>query len=184
MAVVSDIVDLSQLGLKHGGGIGFDASVRVGDFVFSEQHYRLREDPAPLRLDISRSTSGNLIRVRLENAVEGPCMRCHGDYSLALSIDHTEIHEPQIDEEMASEYVDGHDLDLAALVRDAIGLALPPAISSPVDEHGVCTECVGSAERLATLMDAAAEEPEPQPDPRWAKLRELEFGAAGDEPTP
>lgn len=177
MAALTDIVDLSQLGLKHGGGINFEASVRIGDFVFSEQHYTLDQDPAPVDVYISRTSSGNVIRFRHEGSLSGPCMRCYGDYSLPISVDTTEIHEPLLDEEGASEYVNGHELDLAGLVRDAIGLTLPTSISSPVDEEGVCTKCTGSAERLAKLRDSAseAEEEDPQLDPRWAKLRDLEF---------
>lgn len=175
MAVVSDIVDLSQLGLKHGGGIGFEARVRVGDFVFSEQHYSLSEDPALVDVYVSRTTSGNVIRVRYSGALMGPCMRCYGDYALPVTVDITEIHEPLLDEEAASEYVDGHELDLAGLVRDAIGLTLPTSISSPVDEDGVCTECENSAAQLAKLKDSDDEGEDSEPDPRWAKLRELEL---------
>jgi uncharacterized metal-binding protein YceD (DUF177 family) len=176
MALVSDIVDLSQLGLKHGGGIGFEARVHVGDFVFSEQHYKLAEDPALVDVYISRTTSGNVIRLRYEGALEGPCMRCYGDYSMPVRVDTTEIHEPLLDEEAASEYVDGHELDLAGLVRDSIGLTLPTSISSPVDENGVCTDCENSAEQLAKLKDSEEDGGEDaQLDPRWAKLRELEL---------
>jgi uncharacterized metal-binding protein YceD (DUF177 family) len=175
MAPVTDIVDLGALGLKPGGGIRFDALVPVGDFVFGQQHYALAVDPVPATIDISRTSSGNVIKVRLKDALEGPCMRCYGDYSMELTINHSEVHEPHLDDELASEYVTGQDLDLAALVRDAIGLALPTSISSPVDENGICTECEESAAQLAKLRDSAPEVEEPKLDPRWAKLRELEL---------
>jgi uncharacterized metal-binding protein YceD (DUF177 family) len=102
-------------------------------------------------------------------------MRCYGDYTMPLTIDHKEVHEPHLDEELASDYVTEQDLDLAALVRDALGLSIPTSISSPVDENGVCTECEQSAEQLAKLRDSEPEAVEPQLDPRWAKLRELEL---------
>jgi uncharacterized metal-binding protein YceD (DUF177 family) len=175
MAPLTDIVDLGQLGLKPGGGIRFEAAVPVGDFKFSDQRYSLSDDPVPVTVDVTRTSSGNVIRVRLTDSLNGPCMRCFGDYSLPLAIDHDEIHEPHLDEDLASEYVDGLELDLAALVRDAIGLALPTSISSPVDENGVCIECEHSEEQLAKLRDTDADEEEPHLDPRWAKLRELEL---------
>ena len=176
MAPVTDIVDLGQLGLKPGGGIRFEASVPVGDFKFSDERYSLTEDPAAVTVDIARTSSGYVIRARLTDTIEGPCMRCYGDYSLALAIDQSEVHEPHLDEELASDYVTGQDFDLASFVRDAIGLALPTSISSPVDENGVCIECEHSEQQLAKLRDTdeAAEE-EPQLDPRWAKVRELEL---------
>jgi uncharacterized metal-binding protein YceD (DUF177 family) len=175
MPPVTDIVDLGQLGLKPGGGIRFDARVPVGEFVFGAQRYVLRTDPAPVTVDISRTSSGNVIRVRTSNALQGPCMRCYGDYTMPLTIDHKEIHEPHLDEELASDYVTGQDLDLGALVRDAVGLSLPTSISSPVDESGICTDCEQSAEQLAKLRDSEPEIEGPPLDPRWAKLRELEL---------
>lgn len=175
MAALTDIVDLGQLGLKPGGGIRFDAQVKIGDFVFGEQHYRLAQDPATASVEVSRTTSGNVIRVRMETTVEGPCMRCFGDLSLPLTIDHSEVHEPRLEEELASDYVTGLELDLAGLMRDAVGLALPTSISSPVDDNGVCTQCERSAEQLAKLTDGEPINEVAQPDPRWAKLRELQL---------
>lgn len=175
MTPVTDIVDLGQLGLKPGGGIRMEALVPVGEFIFGAQPYRLSKDPVAITLDISRTSSGFVMRVRTNNSLEGPCMRCYGDFSMPLSIDHSEVHEPHLDAELASDYVTGQDLDLAALVRDAVGLSLPVSISSPVDENGVCTECEQSAEQLAKLRDSEPQVEEPEPDPRWAKLRELEL---------
>ena len=175
MTPVTDIVDLGQLGLKPGGAIRFDALVRVGEFVYGGQTYLLRTDPVPVTVDVSRTSSGSVIRVRTSNALQGPCMRCNADYTMPVTIDHKEVHEPHLDEELASDYVKEQDLDLAALVRDAIGLCLPTSISSPVDDDGVCIECEGSAERLAKLRDSEPEPEAPLPDPRWAKLRELEL---------
>ena len=175
MTPVTDIVDLGQLGLKPGGAIRFDARVPVGDFVFSEEHYKLAEDPVPAKVEITRTTSGNVIRVQLQTTLNGPCMRCHADYSFPVEVDHSEVHEPHLDEDLRSEYVSGLELNLAALIRDAVGLSLPTSISSPADENGVCTECPDAAARIARLQDSDPEAEESAPDPRWAKLRELEL---------
>jgi uncharacterized protein len=175
MPPLSDIIDLGDLGLKPGGGIRFDALVPVGDFVFGGQKYTLTEDPATVTIDVSRTSSGYVIRLRAEDSLEGPCMRCYGDYKMPLTIDHSEVHEPHLDSDLASEYIKGNDVDLSWLVHDAIGLALPTSISSPVDDDGFCTECTDSRERLAHLVAEEPEEQEKEPDPRWAKLRELEL---------
>lgn len=175
MATLTDTIDLGQLGVKPGGGIRFDARVRVGDFVFGDQHYVLGEDPASVGVDITRTMSGNVIRVRLETTINGPCMRCFDDLSLPIEVDHSEVHEPRIEPELASEYVDGLELDLAGLVRDALALALPATIASPVDKNGVCIQCERSAEQLEKLTDSDSGDGSAQLDPRWAKLRELEL---------
>jgi uncharacterized metal-binding protein YceD (DUF177 family) len=177
MPALTDIVDLGKLGLAPGGAKHLDLRVAVGKFVFGDQDYLLGEDPAPVGVDITRTISGNVIRVRLETTINGPCMRCFGDLSLPIEVDHSEVHEPRIEPELASEYVDGLELDLAGLVRDATALALPATIASPVDESGVCTQCERSAERLAKLVEDGPGDggESAQPDPRWAKLRELEL---------
>jgi uncharacterized protein len=172
MAQITDIFDLGSLGLKPGGGTRFDALVHVGEFIFGDQRYTLGDDPLPIHVDVSRTSSGYVIRLRSDNVLDGPCMRCYGDYSMPLDIDHSEIHEPHLEE--PSVYVTGNDVDLAGLTRDAIGLNLPTSISSPVDEDGICTECANAPEQLAHLHDEPSEQ-EPEPDPRWAKLRELDL---------
>lgn len=175
MPPITEFIDLGQLALKSGGGTRFDALVLVGDFVFGAQRYKLVEDPVALNVDVSRTSSGYVIRLRGTDELNGPCMRCYGDYSLPLTIDHSEIHEPHLDDELASEYIEGNEVDLAGLTRDAIGLLIPTSISSPVDENGNCSECTESAAQLAHARDTKAAETEREPDPRWAKLRELEL---------
>jgi uncharacterized metal-binding protein YceD (DUF177 family) len=175
MPPISTTVDLGELGLKPGGGVRFEAAVPVGEFVFGAQRYALADDPALVTIDVSRTSSGYVMRVRGLHDLEGPCMRCYGDFSLPVKVDHKEVHEPYLDDELASEYVSGNELNLESLVRDAIGLMLPTSISSPVDEDGFCTECSDAKEQLALLIEEDPEDAEPAPDPRWAKLRELDL---------
>lgn len=180
MPPLTDQIELNRLGLKPGGGARFEVAVRVGGFVFGDQRYAPAADPAPVLVDVSRTTTGFVMRVRAELAVEGPCMRCSDPFSLSAAIDHSEVHEPTLGEDLASEYVSGDSVDLAALVRDAVGLALPPSISGPLTAGGDCVACARTRAELAALgvraADDAADDDEPhQPDPRWAKLRELEL---------
>lgn len=172
MPQVIDNFDLGSLHLKPGGGTRFDALVPVGDYTFGEQRYELGTDPLPVTIDVSRTSHGYVLRLRAKNTLNGPCMRCYGDYSMPLDVDHSEIHEPHLEE--PSEYVEVNDVDLAGLVHDAIGLILPTSISSPVDENGICTDCENAPEQLSKLRDSEPAE-EPELDPRWAKLRELDL---------
>jgi uncharacterized protein len=79
------------------------------------------------------------------------------------------VDQPSTDEEeLASPYVDGDELDVAAWAHDAIALALPQAILCREDCAGLCPECG------IPLNDIEGEHThEREPDPRWAKLREL-----------
>jgi uncharacterized protein len=182
MPPISDQLDLARLGLKPGGGKRFEVAVRVGEFIFGGQRYVLTDDPLPVLIAASRTTTGYVVRVRAKPEIEGPCMRCSDDFGLALKIDHSELHEPSLDDDLASVYVTGNDLDLAALVRDAVSLALPPSISGPLDANGDCRACDRTREQLSILgvvgedeLGAAEPEDQHEPDPRWAKLRELEL---------
>lgn len=183
MPPLTDQLDLEHLGLKPGGGKRFEIAVRVGDFVFGLQHYSLTLDPLPVLIDASRTSSGFVVRARAKPAVEGPCMRCSDDLALGLKIDHSEVHEPALDQDLASDYVQEEKLlNVADMVRDAIGLALPPSISGPLDEDGRCTSCDRTHEQLLQLGVAGEEDIEEleesiehEPDPRWAKLRELDL---------
>jgi uncharacterized protein len=74
---------------------------------------------------------------------------------------------------MSSPYVDDEHLDLEAWTRDALSLALPTQIVCRPDCAGLCPRCG------ANLNDEPGHEHEPEPDPRWAKLRELKLGGEG-----
>lgn len=183
MSPISDSLDLQHLGLKPGGGTRFETLVRIGGFVFGGQRYEPAPDPLPVLVDAGRTSSGFVVRVRAKPRIKGPCMRCSDDFALELKIDQSEVHEPTLGDEAASDYVTGHELDLASFVRDAIGLTLPSSISGPLGEDGGCAACGRSRRNLAEMgvldESAAAEQGDDdgsrEPDPRWAKLRELEL---------
>ncbi len=59
---------------------------------------------------------------------------------------------------------------MAAWARDALALALPTQIVCSADCLGLCPVC---GENLNTADPEHAHEPEP--DPRWAALRELRW---------
>ena len=66
---------------------------------------------------------------------------------------------------------DGEQLDLAALVRDAVTLELPFAPGPPVDADDRCTICG----RDAPGADDDDADDEPARDPRWAALDDLDL---------
>ena len=71
---------------------------------------------------------------------------------------------------MLSPYMDDEDvIDLRAWARDALALALPTQILCKDDCLGLCPECG------ADLNADPAHEHDREPDPRWAKLSELEL---------
>ena len=97
-------------------------------------------------------------------------MRCLEASETHVAIDAPEIDQPGGGEEMRSPYIDGDELDVRAWARDALLLALPAQIVCRDECLGLCAVC---GENLNTAGPDHAHEPEP--DPRWAALRELKL---------
>jgi uncharacterized protein len=172
MAMRTDTIDLEHLGLKQGGGWHGDVLVAAQPFVFGDQRYEPADALLPVRLAVSRTTSGYVVHARFEATLEGPCMRCFDDQPFSVAVDQNEVHEPQL--ELASEYATDSSFDLAGFVHDTIGLALPQTMSGELDGSGGCKLCGRTRAELRQIgIDDRPEDDEI--DPRWAKLRELEL---------
>ncbi len=166
----TDSFDLGRLGLTTGEGRRLDLRAQIEPLEFGGQRYTAAGAVVPVRVDVSRTTaSGYVLRLRFEVALDGPCTRCLGEAHRSLSVDAHEVDQPgSDDDELVSPYVDRDVLDLRAWARDALVLALPTAIVCRDDCLGLCAVC---GEDLNEAGPAHAHEPEP--DSRWAKLREL-----------
>jgi DUF177 domain-containing protein len=172
MAQRTDIFDLGRLSLHSGEGRRIDTHVTVEPLSFGGQTYESGERDVPVRLDISRTMGGYALRLRFSVRLDGPCMRCLEPAERLIEVDAREVDQPGSgdDDELTSPYVHRDDLDLRAWSRDALALALPSQIVCREDCLGLCPVC---GENLNTASPDHAHEPEP--DPRWAQLRELRF---------
>ncbi len=122
------------------------------------------------RVDVSRTTSGYALRLRLEVEVEGTCSRCLGPARRTLPIDAREVDQAsESDPELLSPYVADAVLDVGAWVHDAIALALPERLLCREDCAGLCEICGIDL----NAPEAAGHSHGPALDPRFAKLREL-----------
>lgn len=165
----TDVLDLSTLQLSPGQGRCVDLLVEVEDLSFGGQTYAADKPSVPVVLDATRTKGGYSLRLRYDAHLGGPCMRCLEAASADLAIDAREIDQPgDEDEELTSPYVDGVELDLRSWVRDALALELPAQIVCREDCAGLCPTCG------VNLNEAGPQHfHEREPDPRWAKLREL-----------
>jgi uncharacterized protein len=107
---------------------------------------------------------GITLRGHLHAPWVGACRRCLEDVEGAIDVDLQEVFEPH--PTPGETYaIDGDDIDLEPLVRDAVLVQLPLA--------PLCREdCRGPApDELPVVVEGeAAEDEEPQGDPRWAAL--------------
>ncbi|MBJ7471617.1 MAG: DUF177 domain-containing protein [Solirubrobacteraceae bacterium] len=185
MEAVPGRFELGALHLAAGEGTRAEVTVSVEPVRIGTEDYTIGD--VPVVLDIARMIGGGYsLRLRAEAAVNGTCLRCLDTISLDRELDIREIDRPTTDEDelddnetddLASPYVDGDILALADWLRDTLVLELPATMAPPTDDDGRCELC------RRTLVDLGAPEPstEVAPDPRWAKLRELNIS---DEPSP
>jgi uncharacterized protein len=167
----ADTFDLAALRMTAGEGRSIELAQPIQPFDLAGQHYEVTPSPVPLRLDVSRTThSGWALRLRFEAALEGPCMRCLEPAAARFAIDAREFDQPDSGEELDSPYVVEQEIDVAAWARDALALAFPAQLLCRRDCAGLCPVC---GENLNEAGPDHAHESEP--DPRWAKLRELEL---------
>jgi uncharacterized protein len=167
----ADTFELAALRLSGGEGRSIELSQPLEPFELGGQRYAVSPSPIPLRLDVSRTThSGWVLRLRFAVALQGPCMRCLEPAAPRFAIDAREIDQPGGGEELESPYVADQQIDVAAWTRDALALALPTQLLCREDCAGLCPVC-------GEDLNAAGPQHrhEPEPDSRWAKLRELEL---------
>ena len=121
-------------------------------------------------VDVSHTTSGYSLRLRFDTVLDGPCVRCLEDAGRSVAVDAREVDQPGGGEELNSPYLEDEQLDVAGWARDALVLALPAQIVCSDDCKGLCPVCGENLNQAGP-----AHQHEPEPDPRWAALRELKL---------
>jgi uncharacterized protein len=164
-------IDLARFALRPGEGRRLDLEADPGQLELAGQRYVVAGGSVAARLDLSRTAAGYAVRMQFTAHVAGPCMRCLADADVAVDIDAREVDQPGTDdEELRSPYVDGDELDLSSWAHDALLLALPLQLVCRPDCKGLCPVCGASLNEA----DPAEHQHAEAPDPRWAKLRELQ----------
>ena len=171
MAAVTHDFDLAALRLTAGEGRRLELEVPIDPLTLGTERYVAEPSRVPVELSVSKMVGGGYaLGMRLTAAVVGPCMRCLKDARPEIVVDAREVDRPGEGEELDSPYVANETVDLAAWARDAFALAMPAKILCREDCAGLCPECA------ADLNEAPPEHHHEQPpDPRWAKLSELQL---------
>lgn len=171
MAAVTHDFDLAGLRLSAGEGRRLELHTPIEPLMLGSERYLADPDRVPVELTVSKMVGGGYaLGLRFTAAVLGPCMRCLKEARQDVSVDAREVDRPGEGEELESPYVKDETLDLAAWARDAFALAMPAKVLCREDCAGLCPVCA------VDLNEAGPEHRhETAPDPRWAKLRELEL---------
>jgi uncharacterized protein len=163
--------DLAALRLSSGEGRRLALEAPIEPLLLGGEQYAAQPAKMPVTLDVSRMMGGGYaLRLRFDAALSGPCMRCLKDARPTIAVDAHEVDRPGEGEELESPYVQDETLDLTAWARDALALSAPSKVLCREDCAGLCPICA------ADLNEAGPEHHhERAPDPRWAKLSELEL---------
>jgi uncharacterized protein len=171
MAPRTDSFDLGRLRLSSGEGRRLDLEVALDPLRFGGETYAITPAAVDAILDISRTThNGYALRLRFGASLQGPCMRCLEPATPEIAVDSREVDQPGDVEELRSPSVADEVLDVHGWARDALALALPAQLLCRDECAGLCAIC-------GTDLNAAGPDHahEREPDPRWAKLREIRF---------
>jgi uncharacterized protein len=167
----TDIFDLGGLRLSSGEGRRLELDVVADPLELAGATYRVLPAPAPVIVDVSRTTGGGYaLRLRASASLQGPCMRCLQAAQPCFEIDAREVDLPGGGEELDSPYVQGELLDLRSWAHDAVALAAPGQVLCEPGCPGLCPVCA-----VALASAGPEHHHDREPDPRWAKLRELDL---------
>jgi DUF177 domain-containing protein len=121
--------------------------------------------PVRIEASLERVSEGIVVRGDLEARWESQCSACLRSIARAITVHVDELFEPT-PVEGETYPLEGHELDLEQLLRDALVLELPlaPHCDPPC-----------APDPLAVPDPADGEHVDDPPDPRWAALAELEL---------
>jgi uncharacterized protein len=160
---------LRQVKLRPGEQYRDELEVELAPFELGGQRYVPVPEQVPAEFEVTRANTGTVFSLAFTTRLHGPCYRCLGDAVLDVPIRVREYqaNDPEGDDELATPYLENDNLDLSAMARDAIALALPDKILCRPDCAGICAECGKN------LNDEPHEHAEAEVDPRWAVLDAL-----------
>ena len=142
--------------------------VELDELALGGQSYRPVPPSPDASLVVSRLATGTLFELALDVSIEGPCVRCLEAAAVAVRVRAREYQAVSADdEELRTPYLVDGRLDLSAWARDAVVLELPEKILCREDCAGLCAGCGADLNREACTCGP------PEPDPRFAKLKEL-----------
>lgn len=131
-----------------------------------------------LTIMLEAVSEGVLVTADVAAPVIGECARCLEPTASSVDVGFRELYEEgdarqAADDEDDSDrrFMDGQLIDLEPAFRDAVVLALPLAPLCRPDCEGLCAECGVRLADAGPGHDHAG-----APDPRWARLRELDMG--------
>lgn len=141
-------------------------------------------DDVALDLHLDAVVEGILVRGGITFEVELPCARCLEPQRRRVEAVVTELftdptkRDPDDEDDPGYELVDDRNaIDLSTLVRDALVVDLPVRVLCTPTCAGLCATCGADRNRRD-----CGHRPDELPDPRWAKLADLDLRRPAQPP--
>lgn len=158
---------------------GFEHVYAPSEFVLEERDLKLIE-PVRVTGRVRRRGEEAQVSGTLVTTVETPCARCLKPVLMPIKAEFSERFVTAVSwrteeqHELATEDLDlalfdGEMIDVDALVREEIVLAIPAQVFCREDCKGLCPVC--GANRNVTACECETR----QVDARWEKLKEMRF---------
>ncbi len=164
-----DRYPLRRLKLRTGEEHSETLEVVIEPFTLGGQAYVAAPATLEAGLTVQRAVGGDVFHLRLETALEGPCMRCLGSARIGLAAEGMEVHDSAAGApaELRSDYIDEGDLLVSAWARDIVGAEIPDRVLCRPGCRGLCPVC-------GLPLEGEDHEHEPSPrDARWDALTAL-----------
>ena len=135
------------------------------------------QDPVELDLHLDAVVEGVLVRGSIGFHVRLACARCLVPQDVTYTVEVAELFQDPTKREDDDEDDPGYELvddltaiDLSTLARDALIVDLPVRVLCDEACQGLCVECGADRNQVD-----CGHRPEAAPDPRWAKLADLDL---------
>jgi DUF177 domain-containing protein len=162
------VFDLRTVHVRSGEEHREAIDVTIAPIELGGERYVSVPEAVPAELAVTRASTGWVFELRYSVRLHGACVRCLGDAVVeeTLGVREYQATSPDSDE-LTTPYLVDQRLDLSALARDALILALPDKILCQPDCAGLCTVCGKN------LNQEPHEHEDEEPDLRWAALERL-----------
>ncbi len=156
----------------------FEHEPRWFDERLAEEDSKSYEFKGPIHVRVTLNRSGSMITVRsrIEAPMKWICARCLEPFAQGLTSEITTLFKPRPTvpdpeevelrrEDVETDFYDGDEVDLTALIQDRVLLAFPPKALCKPDCRGLCPNC--GQNRNQKVCDCR----EDGIDPRFAALK-------------
>ena len=165
------LLDLNALSLRPAGRYERTYTIEVAPVMLGGTRYDVLI-PDGVDVAVDRVAGGFLVNISADARLYGACGRCLNEVVLEFHAEQQEFAptaKSGWEETDLSPFIKDLVVDLSALAREAVLLALPAQIVCSPACKGLCPQCGNN------LNEGPCDCPAERVDDRWGKLRELRF---------